>query len=186
MASRDSAGLPPAQVAVYSPRYGRKAVPRSQEGSPRVDLTYYRNWSLEKDTVGYDVWHAYQQSKLGNILLAKKFHKRYPKIETASCHPGIVYTEMGKHLYTRWFDVVKDYVLDLPFIISTEGLWFPVKSAAQGASTTITAASLPTNQLVNGGLYKDCVLSQESVSAKNMDDATALFDWCEELTRHHQ
>jgi NAD(P)-dependent dehydrogenase (short-subunit alcohol dehydrogenase family) len=132
------------------------------------------------------VWHAYQQSKLGNILLAKEFHRRYPKLETASCHPGIVYTQMGKHLYTDWIDLVKDYVLDLPFIISTEGWWNPVKSAVEGASTTVTAATLPSNELVNGGFYKDCVLSQESESAQNMDDANILFDWCEEVTRLYQ
>jgi NAD(P)-dependent dehydrogenase (short-subunit alcohol dehydrogenase family) len=149
-------------------------------------MEYYRNWSLEKDAAGYDVWHAYQQSKLGNILLAKEFHRRYPNLETASCHPGIVYTEMGKHLYTHWFDLVKDFVLDLPFIIATEGWWNPVKSAVEGASTTITAASLPSNVLVNGGFYKDCILSQESESAKNMDDAAILFDWCDEVTKLYQ
>lgn len=149
-------------------------------------MAYYRDWSLEKDATGYDIWHAYQQSKLGNILLAKEFHRRYPKLETASCHPGIVYTEMGKHLYTSWYDIAKDYVLDLPFIISTEGIWNPVKSAVAGASTTITAASLPSYELVNGGYYKDCVLSQESESAQNIGDASVLFDWCEEVTRHFQ
>ena len=149
-------------------------------------MTYYRNWSLKNEAALYDVWHAYQQSKLGNILVAKEFHRRYPKLETASCHPGIVYTDMGKHLYSEWLDVVKDFVLDLPFVIATESWWNPVKTAMEGASTTITAASLPSIELVNGGYYKDCILSQESESAQNLDDAKALFDWCDQVTKAYQ
>ncbi|CAB9530063.1 daunorubicin C-13 ketoreductase DnrU [Seminavis robusta] len=158
-----------------------------QDDAPRLDVDYYRNWSLEKDAEGFDYWAAYQQSKLADILIAKEFSRRYPQLETASCHPGMIYTDMGKHVYDEtMFDIVLDFIKEYPFVVATEGFWRPVKSPQEGASTTITAVSLPSNELISGGYYKDCAVGKASQSASNMDDAKALFDWCDEVTSLYQ
>lgn len=149
-----------------------------QLNAPRIDIDFLRNFSLDK-TSGYNDWKAYQQSKLGDILLAKEFQKRY-RMETASCHPGVIQTELGRHL-TLW-DHLKIISTKIPSLIAEEG-WKPFKTLEQGAATTLTAATLPSNKLKNGGYYRDCVLAEEAESAKNMDDAKALFDYCNEVTK---
>jgi hypothetical protein len=66
-----------------------------------------------------------------------------------------------------------------------EGRLYPFKTPEQGASTTVTVAS--TGSLVNGAYYRNCEPdSYESDSAKNEDDAKALFDFCDELTKKFQ
>ena len=61
-----------------------------------------------------------------------------------------------------------------------------MKSVEVGASTTVTAATLPSVQLVNGGYYDDCEIGNESESAKNMEDAKALFDFLDAETMSFQ
>lgn len=99
---------------------------------------------------------------------------------------GTVYTDMGKHIYASPLQILRDSIDELPDIILHEGWWFPIKSPQEGASTTITVAALPSTELKNGGYYKDCAEFDESSSAKNMDDARALFDWCEKVTEPFQ
>ena len=93
---------------------------------------------------------------------------------------------MGKHIYASPLETIWDTLEELPDIIGHEGWWFPLKTPAQGASTTITVAALPSNELKNGGYYKDCAEFEESASAQNMEDAQALFDWCDEVTKDFQ
>jgi NAD(P)-dependent dehydrogenase (short-subunit alcohol dehydrogenase family) len=59
-------------------------------GGVRLDLEALKNFSV--DEPNYDGWKKYQQSKLGNILLAKEFNRRYEHLETAALHPGIIHT----------------------------------------------------------------------------------------------
>jgi hypothetical protein len=126
---------------------------------------------------------GYQQSKLGDLLLAKEFHKRFPTIESAALHPGAVMTNLGRHLTVK--DYLHFFTIGLPRVMYMEGRLYPFKTPEQGASTTLTVAS--TGSLVNGAYYRNCeVDSYESDSAKNEDDAKALFDFCEEATKKFQ
>jgi hypothetical protein len=61
-----------------------------------------------------------------------------------------------------------------------------MKTVQAGASTTITAAGLPSDQFVQGAYYDDCEVGKESENAKNEDDAKALFDYCDEVTNKFQ
>ena len=61
-----------------------------------------------------------------------------------------------------------------------------IKSVEAGAATNVTVATLATDKFVNGAYYEDCELSQESESAKNEEDAKALFDYCDEVTKKYQ
>jgi hypothetical protein len=62
---------------------------------------------------------------------------------------------------------------------------FP-KLPASGASTTITCATLPSNALCNGGYYSNCAIGYENDAAKNAADASALFLYCDEVTKEFQ
>lgn len=154
-------------------------------GSPRINVPYYKHFSLDKDASSYDVWVNYQQSKVGVMLLAKEFDRRYG-VETASLHPGTVYTDMGKYIYSSPWEIIRDTLEEIPEQLKHEGWWFPLKSPEEGASTSITVAAMPSTELKNGGYYKDCAEFEESDSAQNMEDAVALFDWCDEITKDYQ
>lgn len=49
-----------------------------------------------EDTKDYDGWIAYQQSKLGDLILAKCFHQ-FEGVECASVHPGFINTNLNRH-----------------------------------------------------------------------------------------
>lgn len=130
---------------------------------------------------GYDGWKAYQQSKLGDILLPKEFAKRYKGMEAASLHPGGINTNLSRH--TGLISGLKFVFTLLPsMMFSNKQL--TMKSVEVGASTTVTAAT--TKDFVNGGYYDDCEVGEESESAKNPEDSKALFDYCDEVTKGYQ
>jgi hypothetical protein len=131
---------------------------------------------------GYDGWKAYQQSKLGDILLPKEFAERYPTLQAASLHQGCINTNISRH--TFFFSMIWFLLTRAPDLISAKPGGMAVKSVEVGASTTVTAAT--TADLVNGGYYDDCEVAKESELAKNVDDAKALFDYCDEVTQEFQ
>jgi hypothetical protein len=111
------------------------------------------------DTNDYNSWLAYQQSKLGDILLAKEFHRRYSG-------------------YVRFF------VVSVPRSIAGEGRIKFFKSPPQGASTTVMVAT--ASDLVNGAYYRNCQADVPAESAKYEEDAKALFEYCDEVTKAYQ
>ena len=153
-------------------------VHHKQNGSPRIDIDLITKYKT--DLKGYHGWKAYQQSKLGNILLPKEFAKRYSSMEAVSLHPGGINTNLSRH--TGVFGTIWFLLTVLPDLMRTKAL--AMKSVAVGASTTVTAAT--TTALVNGAYYDDCEVAEETESAKNMEDAKALFDYCDEATKDYQ
>lgn len=62
-----------------------------------------------------------------------------------------------------------------------------MKPPEAGAATTVTVATLPSDQFVHGGYYDDRALGKASESAKNADDCSkALVDYCEQVTKDFQ
>ncbi len=87
----------------------------------------------------YDPWAAYGQSKTADVLLAVEVGRRWADrgVQGFALHPGIIETELASHL-----------------TLDTEGL--PIKTAAQGAATSVLLASAP--ELADGGptYWQDC------------------------------
>jgi NAD(P)-dependent dehydrogenase (short-subunit alcohol dehydrogenase family) len=150
-------------------------------GGNRIDIDYCKSFSL--DTSPYSGWEAYQQSKLGNVLLGKEFGRHYPQMESASLHPGAISTNLGRHTST-WGLIKFMVTVAIPALFSGNDMSF--KSVEAGASTTITAAGLPSDQFVQGAYYDNCEVGKESENAKNQDDSKALFDYCDEVTKSFQ
>jgi NAD(P)-dependent dehydrogenase (short-subunit alcohol dehydrogenase family) len=152
------------------------------KGGPRIDIEALRNFSVESE---YDGFRAYQQSKLGNILLAKEFQKRYgPALEAVSLHPGAIYTSLYRE--TGIVAAVKLSFSMIPDVLRGNITQVFPKLPSAGAATTITCATLPSDQLVPGGYYCNCALGSENEAAKNEEDAAALFDYCDEATKKFQ
>ncbi len=142
-------------------------------GSPRIDLEAI----TQVDPETYQTRQRYQQAKLGNILLAKQFTKDYPHLKAVSLHPGVVKTNLGRHMST-WKKV--KFVLSHPIAIMN------MVEPEEGAATQVMLSVIPDEKINNGAYYIECEVAEETESARNMEDAKALFDYCERVTRDFQ
>ncbi len=142
-------------------------------GAPSIDFDAIKK--VDEET--YNTTLRYQQSKLGDILLSKYFNDYYPHLTAVSVHPGLVKTNLSRHM-----SLGKKLLFTLkhPFAI------FSMKDAEEGAATQVMTAILPDNQLTGGAYYVDCEVVQEARSARNMDDAKKLFEYCDRVTKNFQ
>ena len=142
--------------------------------APRINLDIIDT----VDEQAYDSWHRYQQSKLGDILLAKQFLVEFDHLESCAVHPGVVRTNLSRHMS---LGTILKY---LWASITCRGS--PLLTPEQGASTQTYCAVMPSEDLVSGAYYADCAVAEEAQSARNMDDAKRLYDYCDEVTRPFQ
>jgi NAD(P)-dependent dehydrogenase (short-subunit alcohol dehydrogenase family) len=99
----------------------------------------------------YDKWGAYGQSKTANALFAVALDKRLKDrgVRAFSVHPGVIETELGRHLTQQDQEAV------LGAIPKDE-----YKTVAQGAATSVWAATSPDLE-GTGGLYlEDCHVAE--------------------------
>lgn len=153
------------------------------KGAPRIDIDAIKSFSMDSID-DYDGFKAYQQSKLGNILLAKEFAKRYDGLEAVSLHPGSIYTALYRE--TGIVSALKLTASMVPNIVRGNVTQVFPKTPSMGASTTVTCATLSSDDLVSGAYYSNCAVATESEAAKNIEDAAALFDYCDEVTKKFQ
>ena len=146
--------------------YKARPVPLfNKRRAPRINLKAIFDHS-------YNGWMRYQQSKLGNILLAKAFAARYPHLETASVSPGMVATHIYRHgAVVALFGMISHI---LPGFQTPE----------QGCKTQVYCAITPS--LETGGYYHACQVTRPAEAAKIKQDAQDFFDFCNEQTRHFQ
>ena len=145
----------------------------TRQGAPRIDLKAITT----VDEAAYDTQLRYQQSKLGNILLAKQFGVEYPHLVSVSVHPGIVRTNLVRNI---------TFTQKLIFALLNPLMVMNMQAPEQGASTQVMVATLPEGQLINGAYYADCKVTKEAESAKNMEDSQKLFAYCNEVTKAFQ
>ncbi|XP_024138416.1 retinol dehydrogenase 12 [Oryzias melastigma] len=126
---------------------------------------YFDDINLEKD---YHPWKSYRQSKLANVLFTRELAKRLQGtgVTTYSLHPGVIKTELGRHFMptiSLW-----KRVLFKPFS-------FFIKSASQGAQTTIYCAVEEKLQNESGLYYSDC--APKTAAPQALDDEAAKRLW---------
>jgi len=131
---------------------------------------------LMRDKV-YSPWHVYFQSKLANVLHMQSLCKRLEGtgVTCNSVHPGIVKTELGRHMLNSdsWFSRLK-YAIVWPFL----SLIF--KTPVHGAQTSIYCAIAPELDEVSGLYFSDCAPEELLPKATNMEDAERLWKISEE------
>ncbi|ELT86992.1 hypothetical protein CAPTEDRAFT_207048 [Capitella teleta] len=91
---------------------------------------------------------AYGRSKLYNVLFSKELARRLggTGVTTYSLHPGVIATEIQRHLIpNKFLDAVVSYAV-----------WPFVKDVVHGAQTTICAAVDPALANDSGKYYSDC------------------------------
>jgi NAD(P)-dependent dehydrogenase (short-subunit alcohol dehydrogenase family) len=134
----------------------------------------------------YDAWVAYGRAKTANVLCAVALDRRHRAdgVRAFAVHPGGIRTELGRHLTPDTLQVLVDRLAAAP----TETVW---KTVAQGAATTVYAATSPDLDGQGGVYLEDCHVSEitddpdarEGVRAYALDPATAdaLWDLSERL-----
>ncbi|XP_013765616.1 retinol dehydrogenase 12-like [Pundamilia nyererei] len=113
----------------------------------------------------YDKNKAYAQSKLANVLFTRSLAKRLEGtgVTTYSLHPGVVQTELWRHL-----NGVQQFFMKMvsPF----------TKNSVQGAQTTIYCAVDPSLEKESGGYYSDCAPANCSAAAKDDNVGEKLWE----------
>ncbi len=142
-------------------------------GAPGIDYDKI----TQVDESDYVSRWRYQQSKLGNILLAREFGRRYPDMPAVSVHPGGVKTNLGRHMTIGQKML---FVLKHPLMVMS------MVEPEEGAATQVMVTVLPSEQLENGAYYADCQVTEEAPSGRDMTDARKLFDYCDEVTSAFQ
>lgn len=123
----------------------------------------------------YNKYKAYSQSKLANILFTQELARRLKGtgVTVNSVHPGVVKTDLGRHL-------VHSYVKKLidPFT------YYFFKTAKSGAQTTIRLAVDPELGKITNQYFADCKPQQVRPSAcRNNGDAEWLWKESEKMTK---
>jgi len=126
----------------------------------------------------YSMTNAYSHSKLSNILfsieLQRRFDERKINIVTCSLHPGVVNTELARHIVSN------------AFLRTLQKLLFPIiayfmKSPLQGAQTTLYCAMGP---LEKGAYYSDCKVKEAKLPEKYEEVAKNLWIKSEETIKY--
>ena len=127
----------------------------------------------------YDPWIAYGRSKTANALFAVELDRRYREegVRAFSVHPGMILTELGRHLTEEALAALRD---SMPS--DAQSAW---KTIPQGAATTVWAATSAELD-GRGGLYlEDCHIAtptadpgaMEGVRTYAMDPTRARDLW---------
>ena len=114
---------------------------------------------------------AYSQSKLANILFARELSTRLLNtgVTVNSLHPGIVQTELGRHMNSVFRSVYR--ILLKPFY----------KTPFEGAQTQIRLAVDPALEGVSGRYFNNLEEEEPSKSAQNDETAAWLWDKSEQM-----
>jgi len=113
----------------------------------------FDDWNWEKRP--FDMWHAYAQGKVANILFAKQASQLYADqgIKVYSLHPGTVFTDIQKELSQEEWD-------KLGWIDKETGKPVErIKTTEQGASTSVWAALAPELETQSGAYCENCGIS---------------------------
>lgn len=115
----------------------------------------------------YHPGQAYAQSKLANVLFTRELSKKLDDTDVivTSLHPGVVKTELGRHLSLAYSVLAR--------IVFAPLVWLIFKTPWQGAQTTIHCAV--SEDMESGLYYSDC--KPKEVAEQGRDDAVAKKLW---------
>ncbi|XP_046446625.1 retinol dehydrogenase 11-like [Daphnia pulex] len=123
----------------------------------------------------YDPTRSYCRSKLANVLFSKELANRLngTGVTCYSLHPGVVQTELGRHLRVTTNRLVDD-------MFHWFGQYF-FKTPEMGAQTTIYCATEPSLSSRTGLYYSDCAEERPARQAENKEAARRLWEISEKL-----
>jgi NAD(P)-dependent dehydrogenase (short-subunit alcohol dehydrogenase family) len=138
--------LKPALLASSKPSFNSRVVTVTSTGH-RTSEILFDDYNFKK--ASYDPWIAYGQAKTAKIYFANEIERRYGSsgLHALSVHPGVIFTNLQQYVDP---EIMKAHA-QVPLAMTS------MKSAAQGAATSVYAA-LSKEWEGRGGKYlSDCV-----------------------------
>jgi len=153
--------LKDALLGSATPEFSSRAVFVSSSAHRTTQLLESDNYSFQRG--GYTWEQAYGNSKLANIYTANEVERRYGSkgLHATSVHPGGINSNIGRHVGPEFVD----------YIMSNEAFVKVLKSAEQGAATTVMAAVGKEWEHKGGRYLQDC-----EESTRGEDDGQAFGD----------
>jgi NAD(P)-dependent dehydrogenase (short-subunit alcohol dehydrogenase family) len=104
----------------------------------------------------YEPFVAYGRSKTANILFAVAFDQRHRTrgVRAAAVHPGIIETELIRHMSRSWLQTRVDEINQQLAAASKPPMQW--KSAPQGAATSVWAGVVAPADEIGGKYCEDC------------------------------
>jgi NAD(P)-dependent dehydrogenase (short-subunit alcohol dehydrogenase family) len=108
----------------------------------------------------YTPFGAYGRSKTANILFTVEFDRRHRDmgIRATAVHPGVIRTELARHLATAAFERQMKEIREAEIAAGRSGEIF--KTIPQGAATSVWAAAVAPAEAVGGGYCEDCHVAE--------------------------
>lgn len=127
---------------------------------------HFDDINLDKD---YRREKSYRQSKLANVLFGKELAVRLQGsgVSVYSLHPGVIRTELGRHLFPTL--ALWKRVIAMPLMMLIKTPW-------EGAQTTIYCAVEENLANESGFYYSDCARKTPAPQAQDDDAAKRLWD----------
>lgn len=127
---------------------------------------HFDDINLDKD---YERNKSYRQSKLANVLFGRELASRLQGtgVTVYSLHPGIIRTELGRHLFPTL--ALWQRIIAMPFIML-------IKSPEAGAQTSIFCAVDESQADASGLYYSDCAPKMPAPQALDDDAAKKLWE----------
>lgn len=139
-------------------------------GAHKTGKIHFDDINLHK---GFNVFKAYSQSKLANVLFTRELARRVKDrgITVNCCHPGAVATNIGIDRETGFGKTVTKLLK--PFFQTPE----------QGAATAIFLATDEAVKDITGEYFYKCKIAKSSKRSKDMELVKRLFEFSEQLVQ---
>src|SRR5882724_6385379 len=136
----------------------------------------YSNVDLEDpnfERTPYEPFVAYGRSKTANILFAVAFDQRHRErgVRAAAVHPGIIATELVRHMSPSWLQTRVDEINQQLAAAGKPPMQW--KSIPQGAATSVWAGVVAPAGEIGGSYCEDCHVASiipDVVSVSAMTD----------------
>jgi NAD(P)-dependent dehydrogenase (short-subunit alcohol dehydrogenase family) len=138
------------------------------------DANYYNNYdiTINNENKEYGGLIQYCYSKLGNIYYTQELdeycRKNNLNILTASLHPGVINTELGRDYKTLFFIILFAPIYPI--------FWFFTKSVNMGSQTTLHLCYAEESEFKSGKYYSDCKAKELMEHASNKDNRKAFIN----------
>jgi NAD(P)-dependent dehydrogenase (short-subunit alcohol dehydrogenase family) len=120
----------------------------------------------------YEPFVAYGRSKTANILFSVAFDRRYRArgIRAAAVHPGVIQTELGRHIDRARVEALIDQIRKER---EAEGKGpFEWKTIPQGAATSVWAAVVADADEIGGRYCENCHVGEIVPDSMNITGST--------------
>lgn len=143
-----------------------------------VTSSLYEKGELHFDNlnsdVTYDKQKAYYNSKLANVMFCTELskHLKGTGVNVYAVSPGMVWTNLGRHIRLSW--------VKMAFLIPLA--WLFIRTPYQGCQTVLYCAVSDEVSNESGHLYRNCGKIPIKENALDEDVAARLWAVSEELT----